>query len=125
MPACFALPFRLSFALAVTVSVIAPVSAQQMPPDLAMAQVAVQRATEADADQYAPDLIAMARDGLLAAQAAAADKRQRKQAPLLAQRVAADADLARVVSEEAIANADLKQRRAEIEQIQRRLGEGL
>ena len=124
MTARSALPFRLPFVLAGLLAVGAPAWSQQtVLPELAMAQVAVQRATEADADQYAPDLISAAREGLLAAQAAALDRRQRKQAPLMAQRVAADADLARVVSEEAIANADLKQRRAEIAQLQHRLGE--
>lgn len=100
-----------------------PVLAQDAAGDIAFAQVAVQRASDADADQYSPELIEQARSGLSIAQSMLLDKRQRKQAPLLAQRAAADADLARVLSEEAVANADLKQRRAEISQLQRSLGE--
>ena len=83
--------------------------------------MAVQRAVTADADQYTPDLIDAARQDLASAQAAALDRKLRKQAPQMAQRVAADADLARALSEEAVANADLQQRRAEIAQLQRSL----
>lgn len=95
--------------------------AQDANADLATAAVAVQRAADADADQYAADLLDGARDGLAQAQMAAADRKLRKQAPLMAQRVAADADLARALSEEAVANADLQQRRDEIAQLQRSL----
>lgn len=117
------LPRRLICVSVLLAALAGPVAAQQSP-ELAQAQLAVQRATEADADQYAPELIAAAREGLLAAQTAALDKRQRKQAPLLAERVAADADLARVTSEEALANADLQQRRAEVARLQRSLEDG-
>ncbi|WP_369934247.1 DUF4398 domain-containing protein [Xanthomonas tesorieronis] len=98
--------------------------AQVASPELQTAQQAVQRAIQADADQYAPDLIATARQGLEQAQQAALDRRQRKTAPQLALRVAADADLARVRSEEAVANAQLKQRKAEVADLQRSLNTG-
>lgn len=98
--------------------------AQVAPPELLTAQQAVQRAIQADADQYAPDLIAGARQGLEQAQQAALDRRQRKVAPQLALRVAADADLARARSEEAVANAQLQQRKAEVADLQRTLGTG-
>jgi uncharacterized protein involved in exopolysaccharide biosynthesis len=84
----------------------------------------VERADRADADQYAPDTMAMARQQLEQAQRAALDRRERKQAPVLAQRAAADADLARVQSEESVAQAQLAQRKAEVEQLQRQLATG-
>jgi hypothetical protein len=98
--------------------------AQVDSPELLTAQQAVQRATQADADQYAPDLIATARQGLEQAQQAALDRRQRKAAPWLALRAAADADLARARSEEAVANAQLLQRKAEVADLQRTLNTG-
>lgn len=91
-------------------------------PELLAAQQAVNRADQADADQYAPELITAARVGLAQAQAAAANRRERKLAPPLALRAAADADLARVRSNEAVANAELQQRRSEISELQRTLG---
>lgn len=92
--------------------------------DLLNAQQAVEKADRADADQYAPDTMAMARQQLEQAQHAAADRRLRKEAPVLAQRAAADADLARAQSEEAVAQAQLAQRRAEVAQLQRQLATG-
>src|SRR5262245_33755747 len=73
------------------------ISAQAVPvPEVQAAQQAVDRADQADADQYAPDLLASARQGLAAAQAASQGGRsERRQAAVLAQRAAADADLAR------------------------------
>ena len=56
--------------------------------DLLAAQQAVERADRADADQYAPDMMALARQQLEQAQRAAGDRRQQKQAPLLARRAA-------------------------------------
>ncbi|WP_045757025.1 DUF4398 domain-containing protein [Xanthomonas albilineans] len=110
---------------AVLVLFAAPAAfAQVASPELMAAQQAVQRAIQADADQYAPDLIASARQGLEQAQQAASDRRQRKAAPQLALRVAADADLARARSEEAVANAQLKQRQAEVAQLEHTLGTG-
>ena len=122
MTVSFAYLSRPLCAVACALALSLPAMAQDANADLAVAAVAVQRATDADADQYAFELISQARDGLSAAQTAALDRRQRKQAPLLAQRAAVDADLARVLSEEAVANADLQQRRAEIAQLQRSLG---
>ena len=92
--------------------------------DLLAAQQAVERADRADADQYAPDSMALARQQLEQAQRAAGDRRERKQAPLLAQRAAVDADLARAQSEEAVAQAMLAQRKAEVERLQRQLATG-
>ena len=110
--------FALSAALA------APVWAQTATlPELAVAQQAVGRADQADADQYAPELLNAARAALAQAQAAAASRRERKLAPELALRAAVDADLARVRSEESVANARLQQRRAEIADLQRALQE--
>ncbi|KRG69370.1 membrane protein [Stenotrophomonas terrae] len=92
--------------------------------ELLTAQQAVEKADRADADQYAPDTMAMARQQLGQAQQAAADRRLRKQAPVLALRAAADADLARAQSEEAVAQAQLAQRKAEVAQLQRQLATG-
>lgn len=95
-------------------------------PEIVMAQQAVNRADQADADQYAPELLSTARAALAQAQAAATNRRDRKLAPDLALRAAADADLARMRSVEAVANAQLQQRRSEIAELQRTLeGEGL
>lgn len=95
-------------------------------PEIVMAQQAVNRADQADADQYAPELLAAARTTLAQAQAAASSRRDRKLAPDLALRAAVDADLARTRSAEAVANAQLQQRRSEIAELQRTLdGEGL
>lgn len=122
MTVSFAYLSRSLCAVACVLALSLPAMAQDAGAELAAAAVAVQRATDADADQYAFELISTARNGLAAAQAAAQDRRQRKLAPLLAQRAAVEADLARVLSEEAVANADLQQRRAEIVQLQRSLG---
>ena len=94
-------------------------------PEIVAAQEAVNRADQADADQYAPELLDSARTALSQAQAAAAaSRRERKLAPGLALRATVDADLARARSEEAVANARLQQRRQEIGELQRTLGEG-
>ena len=109
--------------LSVTLAV--PVRAQVAAtvPELQAAQQAVGRADQADADQYAPDLIAAARQTLSQAQAAAmGDRRQRKLVPQLAQRAAVEAELARARSEEAATNARLQQRRGEIAELKRKLG---
>lgn len=109
--------------LSVTLAV--PVRAQVAAtvPELQAAQQAVGRADQADADQYAPDLIAAARQTLSQAQAAAmGDRRQLKLVPQLAQRATAEADLARARSEEAATNARLQQRRGEIAELKRKLG---
>ena len=49
--------------------------------ELLTAQQAVEKADRADADQYAPDTMAMARQQLGQAQQAATDRRLRKQVP--------------------------------------------
>ncbi len=92
--------------------------------ELAAARMAVERADQADADQYAPGMLANARQQLEQAQRAAQDRRERKQAPVMALRAAADADLARALSEEAVANAQLQQRQAEVARLQRTLATG-
>lgn len=92
-------------------------------PELAAAQQAVNRADQADADQYAPELLNSARSALAQAQAAAATRSDRKRVPELAARASADADLARARSNEAVANAQLRQRRQEIGELQRSLGQ--
>ena len=89
--------------------------------ELASAQQAVTRADQADADQYAPELLESARLALAQAQAAAADRRQRRLAPELALRATVDAELARVRSNEAVARAQVQQRRQEISELQRSL----
>ncbi len=91
-------------------------------PELAAAQQAVNRADQADADQYAPELLNSARSALAQAQAAAATRRDRKLAPELAARARADADLARARSNEAVADAQVQRRRQEIGELQRTLG---
>lgn len=92
--------------------------------ELAAARLAVDRADQADADQYAPEMLAAARQQLEQAQRSAQDRRERKNAPALALRAVADADLARALSDEAVANAQLQQRQAEVLQLQRSLGTG-
>ena len=112
-------------AFALLAAFAAPLHAQvALAPELTAAQQAVNRADQADADQYAPELLDSARTALAQAQAAATSRRDRKLAPGLALRATVDADLARARSEEAVANARLQQRRQEIGELQRALGEG-
>lgn len=101
----------------------APALAQVPVDDLAEAQQAVARADQADADQYAPDLLESARQAMAQAQAANAIRRERRNAPALAQRASADADLALARSQEAVALARLQQARSEIAELQRSLGQ--
>lgn len=125
-------PMKPSFAqirraLYVTVCAFAlsgAVQAQDGALELMQARQAVDKATQADADQYAPELIAVARQGLEQAQRAAGDRRERKNAPMLAVRATVDADLARARSEEATATAQLQLRRNEVTQLQRQLATG-
>lgn len=84
------------------------------------AQASVVRATGADADQYAPDSIATARDALGRAQAAMAEGRE-DEARRMALAADAEADLAYALSRQALARAELAQRRAEVEHLQQRL----
>nr|WP_244664134.1 DUF4398 domain-containing protein [Xanthomonas phaseoli] len=104
--------------------VLSSPAAAQVAPELTAAEQAVQRATQADADQYAPDLVNLARQELMQAQQAQLDKRQRKQVPQIALRAAADADLAKARSEEAVITAQLEQRRKEVAQLQNTLNTG-
>ena len=100
----------------------APAFAQSAPtPELEAAVQAVQRAGQADADQYAPEPLAAARQALAQAQAAHA-ARDKKDALDLAQRAAVDADLARARSLEAVALAEVAQRKAEVADLQQKLG---
>lgn len=97
-----------------------------MPPptgELAAAQQAVVRADGADADQYAAQEIELARNGLARAQAAMSEGRE-AEARTLALVAAADADLAHARSREALASAELQQRRSEVEQLRGRLQTG-
>jgi hypothetical protein len=108
-----------AFGLAVTAQ------AQVVPsPELQQAERAVLQAQEADADHYAPDLIATARQTLVQAQAGAASRSRSEQRLALAaaRRATADADLARVRSEEAKVQAELAQRRQEVADLRQRLG---
>lgn len=124
MTASFAQMQRFLCVIACVFAVSTPALAQTAPPELALAEQAVQRATQADADQYAPDLVNLARQELMQAQQAAGDRSERKRAPLLALRAAADADLARVRSEEAVVQGQLEQRRAEVARLQGDLANG-
>lgn len=97
-----------------------------MPPptaELAAAEQAVVRADGADADQYAAQEIALARSELAQAQAAMSEGRE-PEARTLALAAAADADLAYARSREALATAELQQRRSEIQQLRERLQTG-
>jgi len=110
--------------MACTFALTGAAQAQDGALELMQARQAVDKATQADADQYAPDLIAVARQGLEQAQRAAGDRRERKNAPALAVRATVDADLARARSEEATATAQLQLRRNEVTQLQRQLATG-
>ncbi|UNK48873.1 DUF4398 domain-containing protein [Lysobacter sp. S4-A87] len=94
-----------------------------MPPptsELAAARQAVTRAEGADADQYAPQDLGVARNGLSQAQAAmsSGDEDAARRFALAA---AADADLAYARSREAMATAELNQRKGEVTQLRQRL----
>ena len=88
--------------------------------ELAAAQQAVTRADGADADQYAATDIVAARTALAQAQAEMARGRE-NDARRLALAAAVDADLAYARSREALASAELTQRRAEIAELRQRL----
>lgn len=89
--------------------------------ELSAAQQAVARADSADADQYAAVEIAAARSALAQAQAAmsAGDEDDARR---LALRAAAEADLAHARSRVAAARSAHSQRRAEVAELQARLG---
>ena len=114
---------QIRFLLAGTVLACVIGGCATLPPptgELAAAQQALNRAEAADADQYASQDVAVARTALARAQAAMTDGHE-KDARNLALGAAADADLAYARSLEALATAELAQRRAEIEELQRRL----
>lgn len=90
-------------------------------PEVDTARQAVDRADQADADQYAPDAMSRARSLLAQAQQAQSN-RDKKEAIEFALRASADADLARARSQEAVANSELQHRRNEIADLQRKLG---
>ena len=98
--------------------------AQSAPiPEVETARQAVDRADQADADQYAADPMARAR-GLLAQAQQAQSNRDKKDAIEFALRAAADADLARAQSAEAVTQSELQLRKAEIVDLQRKLEGG-
>ena len=122
MKASFAHFGRILQALAAA-SVLALASCASAPPptaEIAAADQAVARASDADAEQYAPDLLGQARNSLGQAQAAMA-ARKLAEARALALNATAAADLARTRSQEEKANAELTQRRNEIVELRQRL----
>lgn len=111
----------LALVLASTLSACA-----SLPPptaELSAAQQAVNRADGADADQYAPQDLAAARSALGQAQGAMSRGRE-DDARRLAAAAAVDGDLATAKSRDAVINAELAQRRAEIAELRRRLQTG-
>ena len=124
-PSSFAQFRRCLYALVVAIGLAVTAQAQDSTsPELQRAQQALQQAENADADQYAPDLLQVARQGLIQAQAGmmSRSRGERREAGQLARQVAADADLARVRSERARAEAALAQRRTEIAALRQSLG---
>lgn len=91
--------------------------------ELTAAQQAVARADQADAEQYAPDLLSAARAELSQAQDAMSRGRD-DDARRFALSAAADGDLANAKSHEATLNTELAQRRAEIADLRSKLGTG-
>jgi hypothetical protein len=91
--------------------------------ELAAAQQAVSRANDADADQYAPDILATARVELTQAQAAMAKGRQ-GDARAMAIAAAAAGDLAYAQSHAETVRQDYQQRRGEIASLRRQLQVG-
>jgi len=112
--------FRFLLPAAMLVFVSACTSLPPPTNELAAAQQAVTRADGADADQYAAQDIGAARAALAQAQAEMARGRE-DDARRLALAAAADADLAHARSREALATAELAQRRAEIAELRQRL----
>ncbi len=114
--------YVMSAAVALGALAPAPARAQaEAPVELAAAQAAVERATQADADQYASDTVDSARQLLRQSQLAQAN-RDRRSAVQLALQAAAEADLARARSEQAVVEANLSQRQQEVAALKRKLG---
>lgn len=110
--------------LSLSCALLALTACATLPPptsELAAAQQAVSRAGEADADQYAPELIDSARSELSQAQIAMADGRQ-EQARAAALAAAAGGDLAYAQSHAQVLEQDQAQRRGEIERLRAQLG---
>ncbi|WP_228062498.1 DUF4398 domain-containing protein [Lysobacter sp. H23M47] len=91
--------------------------------ELADARQAVSRATDLDADQYASEQLASARDGLGRAQVAMSEGRN-DAARALANAASADADLAIALSANAKTAAELAQRRREVRELRDRFEGG-
>jgi hypothetical protein len=91
--------------------------------ELTAAQQAVSRANDADADQYAPDVVATARSELAQAQAAMAKGRE-GDARTMATAAAAAGDLAYAQSHAETLHQDYQQRRGEIANLRRQLQVG-
>ncbi|ASR42571.1 hypothetical protein BEN78_03365 [Xanthomonas citri pv. mangiferaeindicae] len=106
--------------LACALSLAGCASAPPPTEDLAAARLSVARAGDADADQYAPMQIDQARRALEQAQAAAANGRD-AEARTLALSASALADLAHARARQAVTEAELAQRRAEITNLRQRL----
>ncbi len=115
---------RRLYALFVATGLAVTAHAQVASPDVQRAEEAVLQAQQADADQWAPELMDAARAGLVQAQAGAMSRSrsERREAEELARRVAVDADLARARSERAQAEAALQQRRTEVAELRQSLG---
>ena len=114
---------QIRFPLLVAVLASALSACASLPPptgELAAARQAVTRAEDADADQYAGQELGAARNALSRAQAAMSGGDE-DDARSLALAAAADADLAYARSREALATAELNQRRAEVSALRGRL----
>lgn len=123
MPTSFA-QIRLPLLAAVLASGLAACASTPPPTgELSAAQQAVQRADDADADQYAPQDLNAARSALSASQGAMSQGKA-DDARRMALIATAEADLALARSREAKTSAELNQRRAEITELRRRLQSG-
>jgi hypothetical protein len=110
-----------NLSMALVLASVSPAWAAPPPTaELAAAQQAVSRADAADADHYAAQELAAARNELAQAQAAMAASEE-KDARAFALAAAADGDLAYARSRAAQTHADLAQRRNEIDDLRRRL----
>ena len=122
MTASFAHFKRVLQTLAATSLLTLGACASTPPPtaELSMAEQALARASDADAEQYAPDLLEQARTALTQAQAAMA-ARKAADARALAANATAAADLARARSVEEKTNGELTLRRNELVELRQRL----
>lgn len=120
----FAYFTRRLCALALASGLAVTAHAQVASPEIQRAEQAVMQAQQADADHYAPDLLDLARQSLMQAQAGiqSRSRNDRRQALDLALRAAVDADLARARSLQIQADSALQQRQTEIVDLRRQLG---